>query len=62
MLQALVKMSFGSSRLRAKHFFDFHHPSAVSIGGFIHEVKSSADKRLDELKILPAVQAYFGGE
>lgn len=29
-LQALVKMSFSSSRLRAKHFFDLHHPSAVS--------------------------------
>ena len=31
LLQALVKMSFSSSRLRAKHFFDLHHPSAVSI-------------------------------
>ncbi|RMX38939.1 hypothetical protein pdam_00016423 [Pocillopora damicornis] len=33
-LQALVKMSFSSSRLRAKHFFDLHHPSAgISVLG-----------------------------
>jgi len=28
-------MSFSSSRLRAKHFFDLHHPSAVSIVSFV---------------------------
>ena len=50
-LQALVKMSFSSSRLRAKHFFDLHHPSAVSISGFVHEGKFSDDMRLDQLKI-----------
>ncbi|KAJ7380517.1 Neurobeachin-like protein 1 [Desmophyllum pertusum] len=33
-LQALVKMSFSSSRLRAKHFFDLNHPSAgISVPG-----------------------------
>jgi len=34
LLQALVRMSFSSSRLRAKHFFDLHHPSAgISVPG-----------------------------
>ncbi|XP_068687514.1 neurobeachin-like protein 1 [Montipora foliosa] len=34
LLQALVKMSFSSSRLRAKHYYDLHHPSAgISVPG-----------------------------